>query len=119
MKMYLIGMASILLSACTTISYDLHPKSHYDYPNSNIKPLGEVVGKADRQVSFLFPPINGANGEMERQAIDDALKTKSGADILINYIAETKMTIFPYIFILDYTVHGTAASMSIDKQKLK
>ncbi len=118
MKMYLIGMASILLSACTTVSYDLHPKSHYDYPNSNIKPLGEVVGKADRQISFI-PPMRGANGEMERQAIEDALKTKSGADILINYIAETKATTFLYIYILDYTVHGTAASMSIDKQKLK
>ncbi|MFA5017559.1 MAG: hypothetical protein WC504_08430 [Methylobacter sp.] len=117
MKIYPIGVASILLSACTTVSYDLHPKSHYDYPNSNIKPLGEVVGKADRQISFMLPTL--ANGEMERQAIENALKTKSGADILINYIAETKTTIFPYIFILDYTVHGTAASMSIDKQKLK
>ena len=117
MKIYLIGMVSILLSACTTVSYDLHPQSHYDYPNSNVKPLGEAVGKVS-QTSFFIPPM-GINGEMERQAIEDALKTKPGSDILINYISETKRTMLPIINIIDYTVHGTAASMSVGIQKLK
>ncbi len=117
MKIYLSGVASLLLSACTTVSYDLHPKSHYDYPNSNVKPLGEVVGKVS-QTSFFIPPM-GINGELERQAIEDALKTKPGADILINYISETKIMMLPIVNILDYTVHGTAASMSVGKQILK
>ena len=59
------------------------------------------------------------NGEIERQAIEDALKTKPSADVLINYISETKTTMLGIVNILDYTVHGTAASMSIDKQIIK
>ncbi len=118
MKITLLVAASLLLlSACSTAQYALHPKSHYDYPNSNIKPLGEAIGKA-RQISFLMPPM-GASGEMEREAVEEALKTKPGADILVNYISETKTLMLPYIYVMDYTVHGTAASMLIGKQSLK
>ena len=61
-----------------------------------------------------------ASGEQERQAVADALKTKPGADLLVNYISETKTTsIMNLITIVDYTVHGTAASMLIDKQTLR
>lgn len=116
MNIYLIGMATILLSACTTVSYDLHPKSHYDYPNSNIKPLGEAVGKTS-QVTLFVPPQQ--YGEIERQAVEAALRTKPGADLLINYVSETKLTILPIIYIMNYTVHGTAASMSVGSQKIK
>ena len=107
-----------MLSACSTVSYGLHPQSHYDYPNSNIKPLGEAVGKAS--VTSFLVPIMSASGEQERQAVADALKTKPGADLLVNYISETKTTsIMNLITIVDYTVHGTAASMLIDKQTLR
>jgi hypothetical protein len=118
MKIYLIGIAIIFLSACTTVSYDLHPKSHYDFPNSNIKPLGAAVGKAS-QVTLFIPPM--LSGEIERLAVQEALSSKPGSHLLINYVSETKITslgIIP-IHIIDYTVHGTAASMSVGLQKIK
>ena len=116
MKRYIVAMAGLLLTACTTVSYDLHPKSHFDYPNSNIKPLGQASGEAS-QISLFLPP--SLSGELERQAVQAALSTKPGADILINYTAETKITALAFIYILAHKVQGTAASMSVGVQDLK
>ncbi len=116
MKLYLIGIASLLLSSCTTVSYDLHPRSHYDYPNSNVKPLGEAVGRTS-QISLFVPPQ--PNGEIERQAVESALRTRQGADLLINYVSETKILMLPFINIMTYSVHGTAAAMPVGLQKVK
>jgi len=118
MKRYVPVIALLLLTACTTKMYDLHPKSHYSYPNSNIKPLGEATGEAS-QVTFFVPPL--LSGEVARLAVESALRTKPGSDILLNYTSETKVTalaILP-IYILSYKVRGTAASMSVGMQELR
>ena len=115
MKLFFIGIASLLLSSCSTVSYQLHPRSHYDYPNSNIKPLGEAVGRTSQVTLFVAPQ---PNGEIERQAVEAALRTKSGADLLVNYVSETKITILPFVYIMNYSVHGTAATMQIGSQRV-
>ena len=89
---------------------------HYAYPNSNIIPLGEAVGQVSQTTFFTPPQLSGA---VERQAVAAALQTKSGADLLLNYVSEAKLTTVGFIFIFDYTVHGTAAQMEVGGKPLR
>ena len=100
----------------TTVAYDLHAQSHYSYPNSNVIPLGEAVGQVS-QIAFFMPPE--LSGALERQAVEAALQTKPGAELLLNYVSEAKLTTVVFIFILDYTVHGTAAKMEVGRKPLR
>lgn len=71
MKIYIFIMTSLFLSACTTVSYNLHPRSHYHYPNSNVKPLGEAVGSVSKVSLFARPQ---EHGEIQRKAVKEALQ---------------------------------------------
>lgn len=118
MKKYLfICCATFFLSACTQKMYTLNPQSHYDYPNSNIKPIANTSGTVSEMAISLKPL--GLSGKLERQAISDALGKHSGTDILINYVGEQKRTSLVFIQSVTYTVTGTAAKMEIGKQYLK
>lgn len=117
MKKIFICFAVLFLTACTNKSYTLNPQSHYDFPNSNIKPIANTSGTVS-EISFLSPNLSG---ELERIAIADALQKQADADILINFIGEKKITQFLIlpIYSVTYTVRGTAAKMEIGKQYLK
>ncbi len=116
MKIIIICCTMVFISACTQKTYTLNPQSHFDYPNSNIKPLASTSGTVSEISSF--PNLSG---ELERLAITDALNKQAGADILINYIGELKTTQFLIlpIFSVTYTVYGTASVMEVGKQYLK
>lgn len=118
MKKLLIYCVSLFLCACTHKVYSLHPQSHFDYPNSNVRPIASTSGTASEMALGLTP---GLSGELKRMAIDSALKKQAGADILVNYIAEAKITSFLILPIsaITYTVHGTASKMEVGKQYLK
>lgn len=91
------------------------PQSHFDYPNSNVIPIGRVVGEASVTKIFM-PPFPTA--ELEEEAVQNALKQKGG-DVLINYAKFQDMTtILGFISTLTIRVEGTAAKMEIGKQKL-
>jgi len=117
MKRIFICFVVFFLSACTQKSYTLNPQSHFDYPNSNIKPIASTSGTVS-EISFFSPYLSG---ELERIAIEDSLKKQEGADILINYVGELKTTSFLILPIhsITYTVRGTAAKMDVGKQYLK
>jgi len=105
-----------MLVACSHKVYTLNPQSHYDYPNSNIRPLAHTSGTVSEITSSPF-----LSGELERLAIHDALSKQAGAEILINYIGEIKtmqFIILP-IYSVTYTVYGTASVMEVGKQYLK
>lgn len=105
------------LTACSQKFYSLNPQSHFDYPNSNIRPISSVTGTVSE---MQFGMGAGMNGELERLAIEDALSKQVGSDILVNYIGEAKYTnllILP-IASVTYTVYGTAAKMESGKQYL-
>lgn len=91
------------------------PQSHFEYPNSNVIPLGKVVGEASR--TALFMPPNDDSG-LQKEAILNALKQKPDADILINFMVFDKRTDFLFIHTLTRRVEGTAAKMEIGTQKL-
>ncbi len=98
-----------LLSGCTQQFFTgFHAQSHFDYPNSNIRPLGQVQGEISK--TSFFTPIFSPDGTMKRQAIENAISKKSGADMLVNYTTENYVSSYFIIFNkLRHVVVGTAA----------
>jgi len=107
----------IALYGCTvgTGAY-ISPQSHFDFPNSNVIPIGNVRGEAT--TSGFFPAIMDA--DLKQQAIQEALKQKGG-DLLIDatfYYNVKSMCIIP-IYTTTISVEGTACKMLIGKKELK
>jgi hypothetical protein len=100
---------------CTkTFFTGFDPQSHFEYPNSNVVPLGKAVGKAS-VTKFMAYPFKTA--ELEEEAINNALQ-QSGGDILINYMVFEERTVFLVFQTLTLRVEGTAAKMEVGTQKL-
>jgi hypothetical protein len=63
------------------------------------------------------------NAEIKEAAIQDALSQVPGAELLVNYTEEAKLTTIPLLFIsffsLSYEVQGTAAKSVVGYQDLK
>lgn len=106
----------VMLSACSTKMGATGEKSHFAFPNSNVVPLGKVAVEKSRW-GFIIPPTIDADDIKE--AINEALAQKPGADILINYKTDVKYTtVFPQLYHLTYTLEGTAADMQVGEQEL-
>lgn len=107
----MISLSSLLLAGCTyTYVGQLDPQSHYDYPNSNVYPLGHATGQAS-ETSFFMPPT--VTSALQYEAISKALEQQAGADLLVNsfhFVDITSLPILP-IYTLTYRVEGTAAKM--------
>ncbi len=117
MRVITILLLSLLMSACTQ-SYitGLKPQSHFDYPNSNVYPMGKTMGKASTTSFYGIPMVSSA---MQKAAIRNALSKKPGANVLINYVETKEITPIGPITILTVRVEGTAAKMEIGTQNLK
>ena len=115
--LFLISI-SLLLSACTqTYITKLAPQSHFDYPNSNIYPLGHVQGNASKTSFFVLPDMPSS---LEYEAITKAIEQSPGADMLVNsmhFMDVTQILILP-IYTVNYRVEGTAARMKAGTQVL-
>ncbi len=109
----------LLVSGCTMIhmSYP-EAQSHFDYPNSNVTPIGHAVGSATS--GGMVPAIQDA--DLEEKAIAKAIASKGG-DLLVDYHITTDVKLIPLMFINFYTttvtVEGTVAKMVIGKQTLR
>ena len=107
------------MTGCT-IMHMSYPEaqSHFDYPNSNVTPMGRAKGTAT--TAGMVPAMQDA--DLEEQAIGKALAA-SGGDLLVDYHLTTDVKLIPLMFINFYTttvtVEGTAAKMEIGKQKLR
>jgi hypothetical protein len=117
-KTFFLGLATLTLAGCTqTFVEQLAPQSHFDYPNSNVYPLGHVKGQASATSFFTFPTVTSA---MQYEAIAKALEQKPGADMIVNSFRFTDITqllILP-IYTVTYRVEGTAAKMTVGEQPL-
>lgn len=95
------------------------PQSHFDFPNSNIIPIGPAKGEA---TNFrIFVPSN-VDADLEETAYQRALQ-QTGGDLLID-VYKTSVTrmlslLYFQIYWTTLEVDGTAAKMEIGKQKLK
>jgi len=107
---------TVFMSGCTTTFFTgFDTQSHFEYPNSNIIPLGKTIGEATTTSISFYPLFKTA--ELEEEAVNNALKQKGG-DILINYMVFEKRTDIMFIHTLTLRVEGTAAKMKIGTQKL-
>ena len=92
-------------------------QSHFDFPNSNITPVGHVRSEVS-STSLLFPEITSPL--MEQQAVREALGQKNG-DILIDglYVWTSRYIFFPLpIYFTKLVVEGEAATMEdVGRQK--
>jgi hypothetical protein len=99
----------------------LKPQSHFDFPNSNVIPLGKVQGEASKTDFIIANPFDA---DVQEEAIQNALKQKGG-DLLIDYVTYYKVTFIPFIPIVNWfyfttiKVDGTACKMEIGEKTLK
>jgi hypothetical protein len=95
----------------------ISPQANFDFPNSNVIPLGHVRGEAIA-TSFMYPEVYSA--DLKEQAVQNALKQKGG-DILIDIVFTWKIKAIPILPIYTTTLiaEGTACKMEIGKQELK
>ena len=95
----------------------LEPQSHFDFPNSNIIPLGKVHGEASTTSIFIPNPMDA---DLQEEAIQNALRQKGG-DILIDYTYSYKITSWVLLPIYTTTIEvdGTACKMEIGEQELE
>ena len=118
LRMGLAAFSLALLSGCAIGNQvGLVSQSHFDFPNSNVYPLGHVTGKAT--ITSLFTPAL-ITGDLKERAINDALAKNPEAELLVNYTENVKIVYFVIlpIYIMDYEVEGTAAKMTVGKQHL-
>lgn len=102
--------ATAWLAGCTTSGNLLSQQSRFAYPNGDYQALGRV--SATRKYTRLFTaPEMGAVEfqDLERQA----LATKPGADLLVDYLVQSDVTqiplqILPIVTFTTFRVEGTA-----------
>jgi hypothetical protein len=109
----------IFTAGCSAKFGSFEEKSHFAFPNSNVKPLGQVSVEKSK-TSFIIPPSLDAADV--RELLGQALQQKAGADLVINYKVDTKITVIPIpifsIFTLTMSLSGTAVSMEVGEKEL-
>lgn len=114
----LLSMAGALVGCTVGSGAYQRPQSHFDFPNSNVIPLGQAHAEAS-VTSILMPRIMDA--DLQEQVVQNALK-ESGGDILIDATYYFKVIQIPFILPIYTTtlkVDGTSCKMEIGKKVLK
>jgi hypothetical protein len=104
-----------IMSSCAIRIGTVVPNSHYVYPNSNVTPLGQTSSEI-KKTGFLIPP-NFKAQDVDR-LYNDALAKHAGADVLLDYSVDTKVTTYLIVHVLKTTLVGTAAQMEVGKQDI-
>ena len=97
-------------------------QSHFDFPNSNVIPVGPAKGVASRSYIMPFQVPSFNDPYMLKEAQAQAIKSRGG-DLLIDQSISMKSMMVPLPFIqivtVDMEVEGTVAKMEIGKKSLK
>jgi len=109
-------MAFTMAGCSKTYVTGFHTESNFAYPNSNVTPLGYASGVSSSACAFMGQKF--VTSDMQDEAVKNALQSKQG-DILVNYIAFTKLTNLFIMNCTEYLVEGTAAKMVIGTQNLR
>lgn len=111
------AVAMVMLALCCgcagpSVVYD-KPQNRFDFPNSNVIPIGHVSGKSTKY-TFLFPSVSDPS--MEEDAVRQALAERGG-DMLID--GEYYWRSFGYfIYWTEVQVEGQAATVDLGLQHL-
>lgn len=110
----LVVLAGLLAGCSKTYIKGLEPQSHFDFPNSNVTPVGKAVGSAS-STKFMGNPL--VTSGMIDDAVNEALQSQGG-DVLINYVATETYSSFLFFNTVTYSVDGTVCKAEIGTQKL-
>lgn len=118
----LMGMLlMVAITGCTmrTGSY-IKPQSHFDYPNSNLIPQGQVSATVSKTLWGPYGILEVTSPVLEEEVINKALAQKGG-DVMTNYCIEykVKMIIPGLISTVEIKVTGTSNKMEVGKQQLR
>lgn len=118
----LLFMCLSFVAGCSTKTGNFITQSRFSYPNSNVTPLGHVEASITKTTFVINPSFDEQDA---RDLYEKALAQKPGADLLIDYKADTETTIIcpivipPFCIItMTTTVSGTAAKMEIGRKAL-
>ena len=111
------------MTACTVAGGTrISPESHFVYPNSNVKTLGPVRASLQSPPTFFIPPAT-RTAETDQKLYRQALRQHQGADLIVDYVVSTEITMIPLpgiqVYITKHELEGTAAKMVVGKQHLR
>lgn len=106
---------AIGLTGCSTTAGSYQLSSEFVYPNSNVTPLNNVQ-VSEKKFGILIPP-SFSEARMD-QLLNRAVSSVNDADLLIDYMVNTKITSLWIFHNTRVTIQGTAASMEVGKQDL-
>ena len=113
---FLMLVAGCVLSGCMSTNGALQPNTQFVYPNSKVREVGPVSStRMKTGVLFFVPSFTAAE---IRSAYDEALSSERGANVLVNFDEETKVTNYVLFNTVEYTIRGQSASMEVGKQRL-
>jgi hypothetical protein len=118
--MRLLSVTSIVVFAlfqagCSTTHGTFEPAAHFAYPNSNVQPMGHISATV-REGMFLFPPT--LTKEKVLKLMSDALAQQPGADAIINYRLDTTYTMYPFYYVQNVKLEGSAVKMQVGEKEL-
>ena len=96
----------------------LSPQSNFNYPNSNVKPLGPVKVKIPGRTCWMYPPL--PCGDDESKLHNAAIAKVGGATMVVDYVQTVRLYNL-YLIPLwwsELELEGTAAKAEVGKQKL-
>ena len=120
-SLVMLTLFVFLAAGCAQSVYVRKNQSHFDYPNSNVTPIGstKVAGNSATGISLKPPTITSL---LEEQAYQNAIGKVNGADMLINIDYDWKVTVIPLYLVTLYsgklTVEGYPVSMEVGEQEL-
>ena len=115
--LFCLGLAGCQFAQFTKLG----PQTHFDFPNSNVFPLGPVKSKVDGPGSVIM--FSGFSSDHDAQIYNAALSQVAGASLITDYTRIYKVYMLPLpgvpVFWSTLEIEGTAAKMEVGKQILK
>lgn len=105
----------ILLQACTSSGGFQSEQSHFDFPNSDVIPLGNVKA-VYTDASFFSCPV--LTKEIILNILEEALAKHQNSDLIIDYYLNTTYTRYPFYCEAETVLEGTAANMKVFNKKI-
>jgi hypothetical protein len=109
----------VVISGCLEQQYVVHgSQTYFDFPNSNVTPLGPVKVEVPGPSSFLAPP-DMISSESDNIVYTAALAQQPGANLIIDYTKMYKSYMFWPVQWTKLQLEGTACKMEVGKQEMK
>lgn len=121
-RLIIFFLLAFTLTGCTVgMENRFSPASHFVHPNSNVKILGPVTVEKSGGMSLFVPPPTRTSADDEK-LYQEALNQQPGADVIVDFVVSTKVTLIPLAYFAIYKVthklEGFAAKKVVGQQEL-